>query len=196
VDDFWWTEIATPYDQSSLGRAERRHVRDETVDVQWQLSWQDGRLEVRLAGKPDQRSFQAFVVVEEVVYSGEAMPDDVADVVAVPELQERLHTPFAVEIVNQMTFVPQAFFLQESEAIRKGKKRWDDFIDKYSESAPIGPGDPVVTLLDEVRQRLNRAPTTNTIADVLQEYADFGERERPQLWAQVVRENERPTASD
>jgi hypothetical protein len=193
VDDFWWTEVGTAYDQSSFERAERRHVRDESVDVQWQLSWQDGRLEVRLSGKPEQRSFQAFVVVEETVYSGEAIPEELPDLVSVPALQETLHTPFAVEVVNQLTFVPQAFFLQEAEAIAKGKKLWDDFVDKYAESAAVGPGDAVVTLLDEVRQRIDRSPTTSTIAEVLHEYAAFGERERPQLWAQVLRDAERST---
>jgi hypothetical protein len=46
---------------------ERRHVREEDLELEWQLSWNAGRLDISLSGRPTDRPFQVFLVVEETV---------------------------------------------------------------------------------------------------------------------------------
>src|SRR5207249_2887291 len=89
----------------ALDKAERRHVKVETVEFDWQLSWVNNQLEIRLFGNPASRPFQCYVVVEEIVYSGETAPQNLGDVLGDLQLIERIHTPFVGEMVNQVVFV-------------------------------------------------------------------------------------------
>jgi uncharacterized DUF497 family protein len=112
----------------SLDKAERRHVRiapqiQQGVRVDWKLSWAAGKLEITLAGRPEDRPFQVHVVVEETVCSGE--PFGVGDPLSDPQLLEQIHTPFVAEIVNQVVLVPEAFFTEERKALEKAEKNED-----------------------------------------------------------------------
>jgi hypothetical protein len=116
------------------------------------------------------------------------MDEGMTDLLADGRLREQLHTPFVTEMVNQLIIVPQPFFVEEHKAIQQAKKLWYDFMRKYAKSAPIGPDDPVVSMLDEVGQRLHRSPSTATLSAGLETRVAFARRERPELWDQVVRE--------
>lgn len=188
IEDTWGVHTKISADEISLGHAERRHVRQEDVTVDWELSWTGDRLDVRLTGRPEQRPFQAVVVVEETVYSGEIPAAGVSDLLGDPQVREHLHTPFVTEMVNQIVLVPQPFFVEERNAIQRANKFWFEFMRKYAKSAPIGPGDPVISMLDEVSQRLHRSPSTETLFAGLDTKAAFALRERPELWEQVLRE--------
>jgi hypothetical protein len=167
---------------------ERRHVREEDVELEWQLSWSGGRLDISVSGQPTDRPFQVFVVVEETVYSGETAPAGVADPLGDPLLREQLHTPFLSEIVNQIVFVPEEFFTAEREALERGEKLWHDFVTKFAKSTTLGPGTPVVTLLDSVANRLLASPSTATLAAGLDERVNFAFREHPKIWGDVLKE--------
>ena len=98
---------------TNLEHAERRHVKNEQVQIDWSLDWSDGELVIGLAGRPNERPLRIEVVIEETVYSGEALPKDLADVgqtLNTAENREVIHTAFGVELVNQLVFVPQDFF--------------------------------------------------------------------------------------
>src|SRR5262249_31688468 len=155
----------------------------------WQLDWKAERLEIRLSGQPGNRPFQIYVVVEETVYSGEIPPDNVADPLGAQQLREQIHTPFVAEMVNQIVFVPESFFDDERTAIAQGAKRWHDFIRRFAESRPIGPGDPIEFLDQSIRAMLIRSPSTATLAATIDPRVEFAMREAPELWEAVLRES-------
>jgi hypothetical protein len=173
----------------SLDKAERRHVWTEDVSLAWQLDWKAERLEVRLSGKPENRPFQVHIVVEETVYSGEVAPDNIADPFSDQLLREQIHTPFVAEIVNQLVFVPEAFFEKERKAIVESAKMWYEFFRRFSELRPIGPGDPIEFLERSIREMAVRSPSTATIAATLERRVEFATREAPELWEAVVAES-------
>jgi hypothetical protein len=166
---------------------ERRHVRDEDVELEWQLSWNAGRLDISLSGRPTDRPFQVFVVIEENVYSGEDAPAVESGPLSDPLLREHLHTPFASEIVNQIVFVPEEFFKAERAALDQGEKLWHDFVTKFAKSTTVGPGTPVASLLDAVANRLLASPSTATLAAVLDERINFAGREHPKIWGAILK---------
>ena len=165
-----------------LDGAERRHVRYEPVHVDWQLDWQDGHLEVRLTGRPEERPFQAYVVVEEAVYSGEDIDDDLQAVPDTGPLVEWIHTPFTVEVVNQLLDVPTAFFRRERKALDEADRKWRDFLRRYAEQRPVAPGEPIQSLLDRVRELRTQSSSTATLVGVLEERAAFAREQAPDLW--------------
>jgi hypothetical protein len=140
-----------------LVSAERRHVRTEQVTLDWALMWKEGELNVMLSGRPGERSFQAFIVVEEGVASGEPLSEPA-----------HLHTPFVAEIVNQLVFVPEEFFAEERTALDTGERIWNDVLRRFSESAEVGPEDPIVAAVFEGRDALNESRSTSTLAEVQQ----------------------------
>jgi hypothetical protein len=121
------------------------------------------------------------------VYSGEIAPADAVSPLADPLLREQLHTPFLSEIVNQIVFVPEEFFTAEREALERGEKLWHDFVTKFAESTTVGPGTPVVSLLDSVANHLLASPSTATLAAVLDERVKFASREHPKIWGEVLK---------
>jgi hypothetical protein len=166
---------------------ERRHVREEDVELEWQLSWNAASLDISLSGRPTDRPFQVFLVVEETVYSGEIAAVDAAGPLGDPLLREQLHTPFLSEIVNQIVFVPEEFFTAEREALERGEKLWHDFVTKFATSTAVGPGTPVVSMLDSVANRLLVSPSTATLAAGLDERFNFAFRESPKIWGEVLK---------
>lgn len=159
----------------SMELAERRHVRNEPVTVDWQLHWDDGQLVVRLWGRPENRSCQIFVVVEERVESGEGS-----------RKFEWLHTPFAAELVNQLTLVPKSFFDDERAALEHGERLWDDTLRRFAESTEVGPEDPIVSAVFEARQVLTESASTATLGAALDMRFDAVRHHRPDLWSAAV----------
>jgi hypothetical protein len=134
------------------------------------------------------RPYQVMIVVEESIYSGETLPGNPGDILSNPQLLETLHTPFVAELANQVIFVPEAFFDKERKALDRGEKMWDEVVNKYAVSAPIGPGDPIVPVIDEVRDMVSRSPSTSTLAAGLEARMDFARRTRPDLLDEVMRQ--------
>lgn len=172
----------------SLDKAERRHVKIEDVVVKWQLNWTVDKLEVRLFGRPEDRPFQAHIVVEETVYSGETFPENLGDVLSDQGLLERIHTPFVAEMINQLVFVPEIFFREELRAFKRGDKMLGEFERRFAQQAPVGPGDPIEFLQKSVREMASRSSSTSTLAAVMDERVEFATRQAPELWDSVLRE--------
>jgi hypothetical protein len=186
ADDLFDIGDAFSIPDASLDKAERRHVKIESVFVSWQLDWKAERLEVRLFGQPENRPFQVHVVVEETVYSGEALPDNIVDPLAAQQFTERIHTPFVAEVVNQLVFVPEEFFDEEAKAIARGAKMWHDFLRRFAESRPIGPGEPIEFLEQAIRAMAVRSESTATLAEALDRRVTFAQREAPEIWRAVT----------
>jgi hypothetical protein len=172
----------------SLDKAERRHVRVEDVDVDWQLTWADGSLDVRVFGRSAQRPFQFYVVVEEVVYSGETGPDAIVDVTASAQLQERIHTPMVAEMVNQVVLVPEEFFVEERKAIEQAAKILDQFEHKWAVAQRPQPGDPVELVQRSINHMMTVSPSTSTLVATLDKRVEFAAEFAPQIWNEVLRE--------
>jgi hypothetical protein len=99
IDDAW--ESATVASQQlDLENAERRHVDIEEVEVHWELSWTGSQLRITLQGNPKDRPFQAYIVVEEAVYSGETDPGDLGAPLNDANLRTVIHTPILSEVTN------------------------------------------------------------------------------------------------
>ena len=179
----------------SLDKAERRHVKIEDVVVKWQLNWTVDKLEVRLFGGPEDRPFQAHIVVEETVYSGETFPENIGDVLSDQRPLERIHTPFVAEMINQLVFVPEIFFREELRAFKRGDKILGEFERRFAKQAPVGPGDPIEFLQKSVREMASRSSSTSTLAAVMDERVEFATRQAPELWDSVLREAQRDTGA-
>ncbi len=183
----------------SLDKAERRNVKitdpekGEYVKIDWKLSWTAGKLEVTLAGRPEDRPFQVHVVLEETVYSGE--PFAAGDALSNPQLVEQIHTPFVAELVNQMVLVPEEFFTKERKTLETGSEMFRTFERKFAEQAPVGPGDPIEFLQKSIRALQTRSSSTATLAATLDMRVEFAMREAPELWNAVLRETQRDTGN-
>jgi len=156
--------------EPSLDLAERRHVRLESITLNWQLAWQDGQLEVTLTGRPEDRSAQIFVVVEETVQSGEELKI------------ESLHTPIAAELTNQLIFVPQSFFDDEKQALQAAGRLWDDLARRFAKSATVGPGDPVASAVARAQELVRESSSTATLAESLALRLDAVRLHAPELY--------------
>lgn len=167
---------------AELARAERRHVKNERVHVDWTLHWSNGELVVIVAGRPDERPFHAEVVVEETVYSGEALPRDTPDLsqpLDGAQNREVIHTAYGIEVVNQAMFVPQVFFDKEHQALVDSIGKWHDFVQRYvAVRGPIHPGDPINEVKRTERELLTQSLSTSALAKlavVRQDFADHHE---------------------
>jgi hypothetical protein len=174
----------------SLDKAERRHVKNEDVVIKWQLNWTADQLEIRLSARPEDRPFQAHIVVEEAVYSGETFSENIIDVLSEQGLIEHIHTPFVSEIVNQLVLVPEQFFTEERKAVVEAAKMWREFLRRYAERAPIGPGDPIEFLHESIRELATRSLSTSTLATTFDMQTEFAMREDPELWNEVLQETQ------
>ena len=170
----------------ALDKAERRHVKRERVEFDWELDWVDGVLEIRLFGLPDSRPFQFHIVVEEIVYSGEVVPAGIGDILSDASLRERIHTPFAGEMVNQLVFVSEEFFIRERKAIESANEVLSEFEDRFTESRPPGPLDPIVNLFQSVRESMTLSQSTATITSSLKNRAEFAEEYAEDLWESIL----------
>lgn len=139
-----------------------------------------------LTGRPQNRSFQVYVVVEETIYSGEALTDAAIDALGSTALTERLHTPVAAEIVNQRVMVPKSFFDAERKALEEGYNASEKFKRKYSISAPVGPRDPVIAAITEAGRRLRESLSTATLADTLSLQLEAAREHQPELYRSVT----------
>jgi hypothetical protein len=179
----------------TLEGAERRHVRTERVDFDWQLNWTADALEVRLFGSPETRPFQVHVVVEETVYSGETLPDEPGDILSDERLRAYIHTPFVAEMVTQLVFVDEAFFHNERTAFEEGRRMWREFLRRFTEEAPVGPGDPIEFLHQEIRDFVAHSQSTSTLAATVDKKVEFAMSQAPELWEAVLSDIRRKAAS-
>ncbi len=179
-------DAASAFAERALDAAERRHVAEEHVQLAWELDWADGRLDVRLRGHPDNRPFQVYVVVEEVVFSGDVIDADLKDASDDVRLTERLQTAFLTEIVNEVIEVPHSFFTAEHRALVEAAKRWREFLSLYAEDRPIGPSDPIEQHEREMRELAKASQSTATLAETVAAHAAFAERTAPALWSLVT----------
>jgi hypothetical protein len=187
IDDAW--EFDSIVSQAlDLEKAERRHVKIEEVGISWELSWTGDQLRIILHGRPQDRPFQAYIVVEETVYSGETYPGELGDFLSDANLREVIHTPIMSEVINQAVMVPDEFFKKESEALREAAKKWHEFLRRFAESRPIGPGDPIEYFEQEQRIQVLQSPSTSTLAATLDERSAFAASEAPEIWEAVLRE--------
>lgn len=167
--------VAGSLDEPTLEDAERRHVRLESVTADIQLTWNDGRIEVRLTGRPEERPWQAYVVVEEAVQAGE--PGAPA---------EWLHTATPTEVVNQLVLVPSSFFRDERAALEEGERLWSETLRRFSESRTLGPLDPVAVEAVEAMRRLRESPSTSTMAESLERRFAVLRDQQPEFWEAAV----------
>jgi hypothetical protein len=119
---------------------ERRHVRRETVSVEWLLQWHGDDLKVRVLNlredsSREDRNYEVFVVVEEDL--APRTGDD-------PPTVNCLHTIFHVPVHGQLTYVPKEFFMEEERARSRAAQILGEFLRRYSESVVPGPLDPIV----------------------------------------------------
>jgi hypothetical protein len=186
VDDALdFIDVVTANDVS-LDKAERRHVKIEDVEFEWELGWSEGKLEVRVYGKPQSRPFQFYIVVEETVYSGELAPENIGDPLGDATFREHIHTPVVAEMVNQIVFVPERFFVRERKAIEEAKRMLDEFDRRFSESAHVGPGDPIEFLQRAIRESLVESPSTSTFVASMDKREAFAKEHAPRIWNDVV----------
>ena len=94
-------------------------------------------------------------------------------------------------MVNQLVFVPEAFFDAERKAITEGAKMWREFLRRFAEERPIGPGDPIEYFEQSIRQMTIRSPSTATLAATLDQQVNFATREAPELWEAVLKQGSR-----
>jgi hypothetical protein len=171
-------DIGAAFTDIDTASAERRHVKLEDVTLNWSLHWQDGLVEVKLTGRPTDRSCQVYVVVEEAVQAGEDGPE------------KWLHTPVAAELVNQTMLVPESFFKEEGEAISAARALWYDLIDRFSEVAEVGPLDPVAQAMSEAGNMLAQSSSTSSLASAIELQFEAVRQQRPEVWAQAMRDHD------
>jgi hypothetical protein len=171
--------------EHAFADAERRHVRAEDITLDWAFQWKDGHLSVRLHGRPEDRSYQVIVVVQEAVQPGESFADP-----------EWLHTPFEAELVNQITLVPQSFLEDERRALEASARAWRDFFRRFAESRKIGPGDPIAFAIEKATQLLRESQSTATLSQSLDVQFDALRRHHPEAWQSALRALSPPSRSD
>jgi hypothetical protein len=171
---------------ASLDHAERRHVREELVTFDWRIRWDDGHLQVQVTGRSTDRPFQLWLVIEEDVYSGETLPDNIGDVMAMANLRTQIHTAMSLEIVNGTLLVPDKFFKEEAEALAKGRKLWDDVNSEYAKSHQPGPGEPSMRgLAQQLQRALGNSMSTASIAERLNRRLEFMLTHAPSVFVRV-----------
>ena len=118
--------------KAATGRLTHLCLAQSEIHIDYTLRWQGDRLTVSLRNNrpTEDRNYVVYVVVEEVLGSGEV-----------------LHTTARVPITGELTYVPRSFFDQEREALAKTARFFRDLAQRYAKSLrdiprPGGPGDP------------------------------------------------------
>jgi hypothetical protein len=128
------TEFIGWVDGEPPSGAQRRRLEKTEIRLDYSWRWEADRLSVVLSNnRPQDRNYVVYVVVEETLVSGQV-----------------LHTYQRVPVTGQLTFVPQAFFDQESAALSKASRFFRELAERYAISlGPVvrGPGDPEPTWL-------------------------------------------------
>jgi hypothetical protein len=122
--DLMWDDIEKNF------KGQRRHPKHETVKLHYKLEWQGDSLIVTLDGRPEDRNYQVYVVLEE-----ELAKDAQGN-------RRFLHSAFPAQFNNQLTYVPQDFFDRERAALIKAIKGIKDLVHQYMdlEAHPREPG--------------------------------------------------------
>jgi hypothetical protein len=142
--------------------AQEREVNINTeVTLKYQLSWYADQLSIAFQNLPSDRNYTFYVVVEEHLPSG-----------------QWLQTPFRIDVVGQLTYVPQSFFDEEDAA----KKRLAGILAKmagYAISKQPEPGDPQSGVIRP--GDLVSVPSMETMAQI-------AEKHSPELLRKAVAE--------
>ena len=155
----------TELERYALEQAERRWVREEEVKFQWKLVWHGQNLTLTVDGAPTDRPYQLLLVIEEDVYSGESLPENVGDSTALESLRTEIHTVFPLEVVNQLVIVPEDFFRKEREALETARKCWQDCNKRFAISEGVGPRPPRGELHRKLSETLGNSTSTASLAE-------------------------------
>ena len=148
-----------------LEQAERRWVSDEEVTFQWQMVWNGQNLVLTVDGSPTDRPYQLLLVIEEDVYSGETLPQNVQHPTDLDALRTELHTVFPLEVVNQVVVVPEDFFRGEKEALERGAQLWQDCNSRFAISAGIQRRPPRGDLHRRLSEIVGESESTASLAE-------------------------------
>lgn len=121
-DVFAWIDAVEPSD------GQHRKAAESEVHLDYKLRWRGDRMTIALKNRPSDRNYVVHVVVEETLGSGAV-----------------LHTTQRIPVIGQLTYVPQSYFDQETEAVVRLAKTARDFARRYAISVsdvPRGPSDP------------------------------------------------------
>jgi hypothetical protein len=162
--------------QTWVGR--RRHVRRESVSIEWSLQWHGDDLKIRVHNSPDNRNYELFVVVEE-----ELAPRTGDDPRKRPNA---VHTVFLVPVHGQLTYVPREFFAEEERARARAAQVVAEFERRYSESVVPGPLDPIVGGIRPGDFMLGLNDIDLLESPRLQRLADMAVSSQPQILRQAI----------
>jgi hypothetical protein len=149
---------------------QRREMAESTITIKYSLHWKADRLRISLEGRPQDRNYVVFLVVEETF----------------PARGTVLHTALPVPMNGQLTYVPRKFFDAESAAIDKANRIILDVSSRYAESAPIGPEDPFIG-------NIRPGDLYSTVG--LQRLADLAKQHQPALLRQAVQKYQASSGS-
>ena len=116
-------------DGSQNWEGEHREPKETDVTLTYHLTWDGDRMHIKLEADPTDRNYVVYIVIEEKLQGGKG---------------NILHTAMPVPMNGQLTYVPQSFFDAEHAAIDKAAKTAAEFNRRFSQSATVGPSDPVV----------------------------------------------------
>ena len=116
-------------DGAQTWQGDHRETLETTITMHVRLDWHGSNIRVAIENDPDDRNYIVFLDVEETF--GSIEPDE--------QPPKVLHTAFPIPINGQLTFVPQSFFDEETDASNKQRA----FAHKYAVSVNPKPGQPV-----------------------------------------------------
>lgn len=132
---------------------QHRKAVQNLIHLDYNLHWQADQMTVTLRNHPDERNYIIYLVVEEILGSGQV-----------------LHTAQRIPVIGQLTYVPQTFFDEEAAAIARLDKTMRDFANHYAHSVgavpgrPLPPGDPVSGLLGLSYEQIATDPVLREFA--------------------------------
>jgi hypothetical protein len=95
-----------------------------------------------------------------------------------------------LELVNSLPLIPERFFEEEREALARGRKLWDDLIDRFSLSRLPGQGPPSpVELGQRLSQEDGDSLATASLVEGLHRRLVFLRVKEPRVWADYLSSN-------
>lgn len=142
-----------------------RNWKRTEVAVEYSLDWTADHLDVRLKGRPIDRNYALYLVVEERLGDGQV-----------------LHTSWRVPMYGQFTSVPQSFFDKEFAANNRALAGLVALATERPELVPV-PTDPGIAWVPSQEIDLTTAGSPTSFEAVL----NLVEREHPSLLRQAIR---------
>jgi hypothetical protein len=131
---------------------QKREFQATKIHLQYRLSWNADQLSIAFDNVPADRNYTFYVVVEEHLPSG-----------------QWLQTPFRIDVVGQLTYVPQSFFDAEAAAEKKLVDILSSIERHYSISKQPKPGDPQSGVIRP--GDLVSVPSLETVAQIAQKHS-------------------------